>query len=159
MLRQAKTDTTLEDVKRAALGLLARREHSTRELRGKLRAKGFAAEHIDLALEEFDARQLLSDARFAESYARSRANKGYGAARIAQELRMRGVDDETIAPALSEMRNVWRARIVQVREKKFGEALPQSAADRAKQARFLLQHGFTSEQVRSVLRGAMDDTV
>ena len=47
--------------------------------------------------------------------------------------------------------------IAQVRRKRFGEALPQSNADRAKQARFLLQRGFTSEQVRAVLRGGMDE--
>ena len=90
-------------------------------------------------------------------FARSRSNKGYGTVRIAQELRQRGVADEQIAPVLTEAKETWRARIVQVRSKRFGEALPQSNVDRAKQARFLLQRGFTSEQVRAVLRGVMDE--
>ena len=157
MLRTSKTEATLADVQRAAVGLLARREHSARELRGKLMGKGYPAEMVNSALEKLIARGLLSDARFAEVFARSRSNKGYGAVRIAQELRQRGVDDEQIAPILSEVKETWRAQIAQVRRKRFGEELPLSNTDRAKQARFLLQRGFTSEQVRAVLRGVMDE--
>ena len=157
MQRTAKAEATLADVQRAAVGLLARREHSARELRSKLINKGYPAEIVSSALEKLSARGLLSDARFAEVFSRSRSNKGYGAVRIAQELRQRGVNDEHIAPILSAVKETWRAQIDQVRRKRFGEELPQSNTDRAKQARFLLQRGFTSEQVRAVLRGVMDE--
>ena len=153
----AKAEATPAQVQRAAVGLLARREHSAQELRGKLIAKGYPAELVGSALEQLATQGLLSDARFAEVFARSRANKGYGAVRIAQELRRRGVDDEQIAPVVSTVKETWRAQIAHVRHKRFGEGLPQSNADRAKQARFLLQRGFTSEQVRAVLRGGMDE--
>ena len=156
MQRTAKAEATPAEVQRAAVGLLARREHSAGELRKKLIAKGYPAELVSGVLEQLDARGLLSDARFAEVFARSRSNKGFGVARIAQELRLRGVSDEQIAPALSDAKETWRAQIAQVRRKRFGEALPQNNADRAKQARFLLQRGFTSEQVRAVLRGKSD---
>lgn len=156
MRRTAKTEATPAQAQRAAVALLARREHSAEELRGKLIAKGYPAELVSNALEQLGAQGLLSDARFAEVFARARANKGYGTARIAQELRQRGVLDEQIAPALSEAKETWRAQITHVRRKRFGEALPQSNTDRAKQARFLLQRGFTSEQVRATLRGIVD---
>ena len=157
MQRTTKAEATAAQVQRAAVGLLARREHSARELRGKLIAKGYPAELVSSALEQLGAQGLLSDARFAEVFARSRANKGYGVARIAQELRLRGVDDEQIAPVLSAAKETWREQITHVRRKRFGEALPQTNADRAKQARFLLQRGFTSEQVRAVLRGIAEE--
>jgi len=157
MQRTAKAEATPAQVQRAAVGLLARREHSAQELRGKLIAKGYPAELVSSALEQLVTQGLLSDTRFAEVFARSRANKGYGTVRIAQELRQRGVADEQIAPVLTEAKETWRAQITHVRRKRFGEALPQTNADRAKQARFLLQRGFTSEQVRAVLRGAMDE--
>lgn len=156
MPRISKTDATPGDVERAALGLLARREHSTREIRSKLRARGFAADLINPVLAQLDARHLLSDERFAGSFARTRANKGYGGVRIAQELRMRGVAEELATAAVGEVNGEWRERITQVRCKKFGEALPQTADDRARQARFLLQRGFSSDQVRAVLRGKLD---
>jgi len=157
MQRTAKPEATLAQVRCAAVGLLARREHSARELRGKLIAKGYPVELVVSALEQLVAQGLLSDARFAEVFARSRSHKGFGAARIAQELRMRGVTDEQIAPVLSDAKETWRAQIAHVRRKRFGEALPQTNADRAKQARFLLQRGFTSEQVRAVLRGLTEE--
>lgn len=157
MRSTAKLEATAAQVQRAAVSLLARREHSAQELRDKLIAKGYPAVLVSNALEQLGAQGLLSDARFAEVFARSRANKGYGAVRIAQELRRRGVDDEQIAPVVSNIKETWRAQIEQVRHKRFGEGLPQSNADRAKQARFLLQRGFTSEQVRAVLRGGLDE--
>lgn len=156
MQRIVKAEATLAQVQSAAVGLLARREHSAQELRSKLLAKSYPVELVSAALEQLAAQGLLSDGRFAEVFARARANKGYGAVRIAQELRRRGVADEQIAPVLNEAKETWRAQITQVRRKRFGEELPQTNADRAKQARFLLQRGFTSEQVRALLRGKLD---
>jgi regulatory protein len=151
--RTSKADATVADVSRAAVALLARREHGAAELRAKLIAKGYDATRVDDALAQLRERGLQSDARFAESYARTRAGRGFGAARVAHELRARGMDDELIANALTEAREDWRARIAQVRSKKFGEELPRAPQERARQARFLLQRGFTAEQVRAVLRG------
>ncbi|HIL93525.1 MAG TPA: regulatory protein RecX, partial [Cycloclasticus sp.] len=72
--------------------LLARREHSQRELRQKLKAKGFDEDDIDLLLEELSEKNWQSDERFAESYSRSRLLKGFGPVRIQYELKERGVN-------------------------------------------------------------------
>ena len=52
MQRKAKPEATLAQVHSAAVGLLARREHSARELRGKLIGKGYPAELVVSALEQ-----------------------------------------------------------------------------------------------------------
>ena len=56
------------DLRERALRLLARREHSRAELARKLEAAGFAREEIALLLDAFEAKNWLSDQRFAESY-------------------------------------------------------------------------------------------
>ena len=75
MLRTAKPDATPAQVLSAAVGLLARREHSAQELCGKLISKGYPEELVSRALEQLAGRGSLSDARFAEVFARSPQTK------------------------------------------------------------------------------------
>jgi regulatory protein len=56
---------TAADVRRVAMDLLARREHSVLELTRKLQARGFEPQLVDAALQQLVADGLLSDARFA----------------------------------------------------------------------------------------------
>jgi len=43
----------------------------------------------------------------------------------------------------------WRRRCVELRRKRFGAREPASWAERGRQARFLTQRGFSSDQVRA----------
>lgn len=157
MRRIAKTEATLEDVRRAAVAMLARREHAAVELNYKLIDKGFAAPLAQQAVAELAAAGSQSDARFTEVFVRSKMRRGLGAARIRQELRARGVDDALIEQHLRAVQVQWREEIARVRSKRFGEELPKTAAERAKQMRFLFQRGFSSEQIRMAMRGELDE--
>ena len=142
-----------DEVRRMALSLLARREHSSRELHFKLTARGCAESDVVAVLATLRGERLLSDDRFAEAYVASRRERGYGPLRIEAELRERGIGDETIAAYLDESERDWLDRARAVREKRFGTALPGSAAEQAKQIRFLNYRGFGSEHIRKALRG------
>ncbi len=135
-----------------ALRLLARREHSTRELAVKLRSRGLETAWIDDALEALAAEGLLSDARYAETYARARAQRGYGPVRIGQALREAGVDAGLIARTLAGEAADWAEQLARARRKRFGAAPPADAGARARERRFLLQRGFTAEQIDAHLR-------
>ena len=74
-------------IKESCLRLLARREHSQKELLNKLLVKGFDKDEILAVIEEFALQGWQSDSRYAESYARHRIQKGYGPISIAYELR------------------------------------------------------------------------
>ena len=93
-----------EDKYRAALDAAAKqlscRALSTKMLRGKLLAKGHDEEATDYALAWLTERSLLSDGQFAESVVRSYARRGYGAARIRQELSRRGISREDADAAM-----------------------------------------------------------
>ena len=139
------------EARRIALGLLARREHSSLELAYKLSARGFDADPVASLLHRLSAEGLLSDARFAESFVRARRDKGYGPVRIRGELRERGVDSETIEACLDQSDVAWLRLVASVRAKRFGLDLPDDFRERARQTRFLQQRGFTAEQIRGVL--------
>ena len=135
-----------------AMNLLARREHSTQELRDKLLTRGFEDDEIVPALQTLSREGLLSDERFTESFIHSRMERGSGPVKIRAELRQRGVTDEVISNWLDERDRAWLERAEAVRCKKFGSALPVDYKEKARQARFLQYRGFSAEQTRQVLR-------
>jgi regulatory protein len=137
---------------RAALDLLARREHSRRELERKLGARGFAEELIAPTLDALEESGELASARFTASFIRMRAAKGQGPARIRAELAERGIDREQAAELIREADVDWAALAISVREKRFGAEGPSGFKERARQVRFLEYRGFDSEQIGSALR-------
>jgi len=138
-----------------ALGLLARREHSRTELARKLQAHNPSADELEALLEDLSKRKQLSDERYAESRAHALSRK-FGATRIAQELRAKGVDKGLAeqASAAARVTEVERARAVWLR--KFKQP-PASHDERAKQMRFLQSRGFSFDAIRAVVRGADED--
>jgi regulatory protein len=138
-----------------ALGYLARREHSRAELRRKLAPHAESADEVDRLLDELETRKLLSDRRFTEVMARSRGER-FGAARVKQELRARGVSDPLVREAVGALSRTELQRAREVWRKKF-DAPPADAAERARQMRFLAQRGFSSEVIRRVVGNRGDD--
>lgn len=140
-------------VRRAAMDLLARREHSRFELERKLLRRhplGLIGEAIARLAEE----GLQSDERFAESYVRQRVERGYGPLRIQRELQERGVEERVAANALKASEVDWAQVANQALEKKFGplvEKPPQSMADKARVLRFAAYRGFSREHLPCLL--------
>lgn len=130
--------------------LLARREHSRAELARKLATHAESPEQLDMLLNSLQAERLLSDVRYAAQRVAVRGAR-YGNARLKQELRANGVDDDAMAAALAEGGDEL-ARCRSVWQKKFG-ALPVDAEGRAKQQRFLQYRGFSSETIRHLFAG------
>ena len=93
----SNADASPRDV---AIQLLARREYSRVELARKLQQKSFDSDEIEACLDALAEQSLQSDARFAESFVRSRIARGQGVIRIKGELRQRGIDQETLTAAL-----------------------------------------------------------
>jgi regulatory protein len=143
-------------VRELCLRLLARREHSARELERKLRARGCDATLIGEILLQLQQERLLSDDRFAYEYARSRSNNGYGPVRIRAELRERGVEAR-VGELLELDEDAWAARAADVRRKRFGTELPRDVRERARQYRFLGNRGFDAEHIRRALAGEVSD--
>ncbi|HEY4373416.1 MAG TPA: recombination regulator RecX [Burkholderiales bacterium] len=142
------------------IALLARREHSRAELQNKLKRYSEDAALITQVLDQLQAEKLLSDARFAESVARVRGAR-FGSARVAQDLRAKGVSGEVAGRLVSELKATDAERAQAAWEKRFGDA-PADAAERAKQMRFLQSRGFSPEVIRRVVpraqRAAPEDS-
>ena len=132
-----------------ALRLLARREHGRAELGAKLRAHVLPEDDLGALLDELSRRKLLSDERYAESRAHALSRK-FGAARIAHELRAKGLGKELAEAAsrATQESEIERARAVW--RKKF-RVPANSQRERAKQMRFLHSRGFSFEVIRATV--------
>ena len=139
-----------KDVRRAAMDLLARREHSYSELLYKLAGR-FPKEWVESSLQRLVDEGLQSDERFTEAYVYSRANKGYGPARIRMELAQKGITQSLIADCLFEEDEQWFVEARKQKRKKFGENACKQHKDRAKASRFLAQRGFLSSHINACL--------
>lgn len=142
-------------LKGRALRLLAAREHSRRELERKLAPHEAEPGQLKTALDELQARGFIDEQRVVDSLVHRRAGR-LGAGRIRQELQAKGLDAERVALAVASLKASEVERAREVWRKKFG-VLPADAAQRARQARFLMARGFGGEVVRRVLGGAGDE--
>ena len=140
-------------VRRAAMDLLARREHGRVELTRKLRKRGACPDMIDIALDRLTEEGLLSESRYLESYINYRAGSGYGPLRIREELGQRGLSRGDIEEALRESGFNWQEQLEDTWRRKFAGKLPEDAKERARQGRFLSYRGYTMDMIGRVLSG------
>ena len=142
-----ETPDTPAELKARALRLLVRREHSRAELVRKLAPHAESEEALNAVVVLLLSKKQLSDERFAEERARSLSRK-YGAAKIRQDLKERGVADE-IVERVSADDDVERAKAILQRKYRDGAT---TREERAKRARFLQGRGFSYEVISRVLK-------
>ncbi|MCE8016687.1 regulatory protein RecX [Halomonas sp. MCCC 1A17488] len=144
-----------------AIRLLARREYSRAELTQRLASRAHPTEAIDACLDALAEAGLQSDARFAESFLRSRVMRGQGPLKVRAELERRGVERGLIAAALAEAEREgevdWFELAREVLERRFSGP-GDTPRERARRERFLAARGFDFEQIRHALArlGAVD---
>lgn len=136
-------------LKGRALKLLAMREHSRKELERKLAQHETEPGQLQAALDDLQAKGFIDEQRVVDSLVHRRAPR-LGAGRVKQELQAKGLDAERVAIAVAGLRATELERAREVWRRKFGVP-PADAAQRAKQARFLMARGFSADSVRRVL--------
>jgi regulatory protein len=134
------------ELRARALRLLARREHTGQELERKLAPHAGSSEDVRDLLSGLKQKNQLSEERFAEERARRLARK-YGAARIRQDLKAKGVSEELIDRVSSEG-ELERARAIL--ERKYREPAA-TREEKAKRMRFLQSRGFSSAVIFTLL--------
>jgi regulatory protein len=142
-------------LKGRALRLLAQREHSRPELISKLKRHVQEGDDLPAVLDELEAKGFIDESRVAESLVHRRAPR-LGTQRVLQEMRSKGVGEDTIRAATQQLRETEPARALAVWQSKFG-TLAETPEQRMKQMRFLAARGFSAEVVRRVVRGDCEE--
>ena len=149
-----------------ALRILAMRDHGEAELRRKLTAPVMSKngpEKVDVSQEDVDKviewcseNRYIDDERFARQFIASRSRKGYGPARIRQEMGQKGLSREVSESAMRDCEIDWSELAREQAQRKFGEPLPTQFAEKVKVQRFLLYRGYLLEDIQEIWRNFAD---
>jgi regulatory protein len=150
-----QNEKDLKRAKNAAYRYLTIRQRSRAEVRKKLDDRGFDADIVRSVMEHLDRLGYLDDRQFARDWAASRVRmRGYGRLRIEQELRIRGIDRETVREAVAGLFDETTEAEVAKREaeKRLRTmARLEPEARRRRLAGFLERRGFPSDVIRTIL--------
>ena len=136
--------------------MLARREHSRKELGHKLAAYAEDPAEVERVLDDLESRGWLSEKRVVEQLVHARRAR-YGKQRIERDLVANGVSGEAIAAALPGIREGELQAARDVWRRKFRGQAPRNAAERGRQARFLQGRGFGMDVIIKVIKGIEED--
>jgi regulatory protein len=139
---------TLALSKARALRIINARPMSREELRKRLIEKGETPDNAEACAEWLCQMGLINDAEYAGSVVRHYAAKGYGAARIKQELRRHGVSRELWDEAMSQMpeQDEYLARFLRSRLTDPGDR-----AQVKKVSDALFRRGYSWDQIKHAL--------
>lgn len=99
--RSQESEAPPRDAYVTALGMLARRELSERQVRERLRRKGHLDADIESAIARLKADRSLDDSRVAAAIARTEtAIKRRGRLRVKRQIQQAGISDEVARQAL-----------------------------------------------------------
>lgn len=140
------------NIKQQCLRLLARREHSRKEMQGKLAAKGYSSAQVTRVIDSLVQEGWQDDQRYAENYARFRCQKGFGPVRITYELSQQGIDKATIDTALKQATDDWMVVLENVYAKKYSTIEGLDNNERGQRTRFLQQRGFSISMINSLFK-------
>lgn len=146
----------------AALRLLAMRSHGVKELKAKLKRKGFDDNDAAAAVNHLIDIDALNDERFADEFAASRLrNKNWGPRKVAADLAARGVSQETIGRVLDGVGREKESELVKAAFAKWLRKTACSAPlDRktfAKAVRHLTGRGFSLDAALAALKRYGDE--
>lgn len=131
----------------------ARREHSQKELRDRLKLQNHAPEAIEEALAYMVEHGYQSDAKYAQSRVRFKGAR-QGERRLRQELAHQKIDKDTIEEVLSEAPSEVSRAVDTMR--RFEGKTPDQAL-RQKATRYLAARGFGFDTIKKAWRVVFED--
>ena len=153
--KDLKKITSQEELNKAqayALMLLGYRERSLREIKMRMRQKGYEEKLVEKVVKYLKDRNLINDKRFTQLWAESRIKKGYGRWRIQSELEQKGVNreigDEILKDLYSGIDEVQVALDL-VEKKRWVSKEPPRLTERV--SNLLRRRGFSFEVISDVV--------
>ena len=135
--------------KERAVRILSAATVSRAELEHRLRQKGESPENARQAVEWLDGLSLLDDEAAARQIVRSGTAKGYGAARIRQELTRRGIDRDTAEAAMQTFSPDEEQMLALLKKRLRGDVSDRKEVEKAVAA--LQRRGFAWNDIKRAL--------
>jgi regulatory protein len=150
-----KQSTSRENALQRALKFLSYRSRSEAEVQHKLAELGYSNSVTERTVAKLRELQYVNDETFARTWAQSRAEgRGFGAKRIEQELRSKGIGPALARQAIREACNQQSEKVNAKRllERKFAAQSLSDPKIVRRAVAFLQRRGYSSEVVFDLLR-------
>ena len=158
-IAQLRSQDSHEAAYQKALGFLDYRPRSSAEVRKNLEKHGYEAEVIEQVLERLERSGLINDGQFAQTWVDNRSEfRPRGRRALSMELRQKGLDDEAIEAALSELDEDSLAIQAARKQARKLHDLPKPDF-RRKLAGFLARRGFGYGVIEPVLERVWQETM
>ena len=149
MLEQLKRSAAASNTKVQAANMIASCPLSRRELQKRLVRKGNDASDAEETVDWLERIGAVNDEAYARSLVRHYASRGYGPARIREEMHRRGVPKELWDDALSELPDSGDTLDALIEKKCRGDL--SDPRERKRLCDALLRRGFSWSEVRAAM--------
>jgi len=149
-------DIKLDSTKKRALKILGSRQLSAGDMERRLISKGETEENARLAVAWLEKLGAIDDIRYAESICKHYSAKGYGLARVKDELFKRGIPKDLWDEALSAVEEAeMDDAAVEFLRKKLRGSVDKDDIRRATDA--LCRRGYSYEDARVAVKRYIED--
>ena len=141
------------EVRKKAFDLLARRAHSTQELRNKLYKRKYGRRDIETVIAECERLGFLNDALFAADYAAELSGQGKGPFKIKMKLGDKGLSEEHIEKAMEAVTGGEEENARQALKGKLRSLIHEDDINKRRQKayRFLAYRGFSADVIGQLI--------
>jgi len=151
-LRKLYDGVLFDRARDKATRFLAYRARSEKEVRDKLDGEGYPDEVIDRVVELLQGYGYIDDRKFAEAFVEDKiCHAGCGKARLARELREKGIESEIIDEVLENTDTDEVALALAHLQKKTRGVREMDFAERQRYIGYLQRRGFTWDVVSEAL--------
>jgi len=156
--RRVKSSVSLSDAEKArayAFLLLKFRLRSERELKARLKQKGFSESLSQDTVNFLKDREFIDDRVFARGWVTSRLKRPFGLRRIKQELVQKGLDQEVIDNSLAQAKEHYSESqiVTQLAQQRFSRLKSvELIKAKARVYAYLIRRGFSPEVVGEVVK-------
>jgi regulatory protein len=158
-IAQLRSQDSHEAAYQKALHFLDFRPRSCAEVQKNLEKHGYETEVIEAVLERLERNGLINDGQFAQAWVDNRSEfRPRGRRALSMELRQKGLDDEAIEAALSELDEDSLAIQAARKQTRKLHGLPKPDF-RRKLAGFLARRGFGYSVIEPVLERVWQETM
>jgi len=145
-------EQTLDAILKKVLHFCSYQDRCTSEVRKKLATFDISSSDKEKIMQMLEGEGFIDDERYASTFVRSKIHlKKWGVNKIKMSLKMKGIDDEIIKNALSEIDpEIYREELTKVlKAKKINESDPYKR--KAKLAQYAIQKGYEAGLVWETL--------
>ncbi len=141
-----------QNAKAYLYSMISRKARTVKEARDRLYEKGFHKDAVDYAIETVSSYGYLNDEEYAKNFVET-SSRNKGGYRLKREMQLKGVSEENIASALTELDENEEYESAKLLAKKYlkGKNWEEEKV-REKIFRYLVSRGYSYDTVKNVIK-------